>query len=228
MLRYDGQGQEECNNQPTLNSGTGDIPNNFYMPNWCSNFLVVSGGTPENLSLIAEKFSDPLNDRVFESLIGRNPNFDEKDWYNHNCATYGTKWDINGDKHILNPIDDAGGFSVFFDTAWSPATPFALELSRMYGVDVRLEYEECGCDFAGWMTASNGELGEDVQMDYHEGKYATDSDAYMECEAEHLIEWAINDGLTEGEFVDKHLHFMGERDRENILQDFRDLQKTNP
>lgn len=198
------------------------------MPNWCSNFLVVSEGTQENLRLIAEKFSDPSNKGVFESLIGRNPNFDEGDWYNHNCATYGTKWDIHGDKYAVNPIDDAGGFSVFFDTAWSPATPFALALSKMYGVDVRLEYEECGNDFAGWMTASNGELGEDVQMDYHEGKYAMDSDAYMESEAEHLIEWAINDGLTEGEFVDKHLHFMSEEDRENILQDFRDSQKTNP
>jgi len=31
MLRHDGQGQEECNNQPTLNSGTGDIPNKNYM-----------------------------------------------------------------------------------------------------------------------------------------------------------------------------------------------------
>jgi hypothetical protein len=198
------------------------------MPNWCSNFLVVSGGTPEKLSLIAQKFSDPSNNRVFESLIGRNPkyglDFDGKDWYNHNCATYGTKWDINGDERILNPTDDLGGFSVSFDTAWSPATPFALALSAIYAVDVRLEYEECGNDFAGWMTASKGELGEDVQMDYHEGKYAMDSDAYMECEAEHLIEWAINDELTEAEFVDKHLHFMGERDRESILQDFRDLQ----
>jgi hypothetical protein len=61
-------------------------------------------------------------------------------------------------------------------------------------------------------------------MDYHEGKYAMDSDAYMECEAEHLIEWAINDELTEQEFIDKHLHFMSERDRESILQDFRNLQ----
>jgi len=194
------------------------------MPNWCSNFLVVSGGTQENLRLIAEKFSDPSNGGVFESLIGRNPNFDEKDWYNHNCATYGTKWDIYGDKHVLNQTDDLGGFSVSFDTAWGPATPFALELSRMYGVDVRLEYEECGNDFAGWMTASNGELGEDVQMDYHEGKYAMDSDAYMECEAEHLIEWAINDGLTEAEFIENHLHFMSEEDRESILQDFRQLK----
>jgi hypothetical protein len=31
MLRHDGQGQEECNNQSTLNSGTGDIPNKNYM-----------------------------------------------------------------------------------------------------------------------------------------------------------------------------------------------------
>jgi hypothetical protein len=31
MLRHDGQGQEECNNQSTLNSGTGDMPNKNYM-----------------------------------------------------------------------------------------------------------------------------------------------------------------------------------------------------
>ena len=198
------------------------------MPNWCSNFLTVSEGTQENLRLIAEKFSDPSNDRVFESLIGRDPSFDEKDWYYHNCATYGTKWDISGDEHIVSPIDDLGGFSVRFDTAWSAATPFALTLSKKYGVDVRLEYEESGNDFAGWMTASSGELGEDVQMDYYEGKYAMDSDAFLESEGDWLVEIAINDNLTEQEFIDRDLYFMSEADKENILQDFRDSQKTNP
>lgn len=196
------------------------------MPNWCSNFLVVSGGTQENLRLIAEKFSDPSNDRVFESLIGKNPKFDEEDWYNHNCATYGTKWDIRGDEYNIDPIDESGGFSVRFDTAWSAPIPFVTELSRMYGVNVRLEYEESGNDFAGYVEVSAGEVTDEFDDTYHYGKYTTDSDAYLETEGDFLVESAIDDNLTEQEFIDRSLYFMSEADKENILQQFKEAKNN--
>ena len=49
------------------------------MPNWCSNYLVVTGSA-DAIRQINAGFQ---KEHSFESLIGKDPTFDEKDWYYH-------------------------------------------------------------------------------------------------------------------------------------------------
>ena len=106
------------------------------MPNWCSNYLVVTGSA-DAIRQINEAFQKK---KTFENLIGKDPSFAEDDWYNHNCSRYGTKWDIG-------PIDtfyEDGHIelALSFDTAWSPCVPFVKTLCEKYKVSATIEYNE--------------------------------------------------------------------------------------
>ncbi len=94
---------------------------------------------------------------IFRSLIGIDISEEqhEKDWYEANIRYWGTKWDVY--------IEDASRFSedekifLSFSTAWSPPLNFCKVLSDKYKVNVRIEFNESGCDFAGIYSFENGE-----------------------------------------------------------------------
>lgn len=183
------------------------------MPNWCSNYLVVTGSA-DAIRQINAGFQ---KENSFESLIGKDPNFDEKDWYNHNCSRYGTKWDVG-------PIDTTytDGDTVLylnFETAWSPCMVFVCIMCEKYKVNAVLEYSECGCDFSGRATLEwDGEvLSMHVEeWDYHEGVYTMDPDQWMTSELEWQMDNAKEEGLSANEFV-KQFPFLSEEDKEDIL-----------
>ena len=188
------------------------------MPNWCSNYLVVTGSA-DAIRQINEGFQ---KENAFENLIGKDPTFDEKDWYNHNCSRYGTKWDIG-------PIDTSyedgdTELALSFDTAWSPCVPFVKTLCEKYRTNAVLEYSECGFDFAGRVTLEwEGKEGRELlcvhkeQWEYHEGVYTMDSDQWMTNELEWKIDCAKEDGISAEDFV-KELPFLNEDDRSYILK----------
>lgn len=183
------------------------------MPNWCSNYLSVTGSA-DAIRQINAGFQ---KENSFESLIGKDPTFDEKDWYNHNCSHYGTKWDVG-------PIDtfyEDGEIelNLNFDTAWSPCVAFVKTMCEKYKVDAVLEYSECGNDFAGRVTLEwDGEelSTHEEEWDYHEGVYTMDSDQWMTSELECQMDCAKEEGLSANDFV-KQFPFLSEEDREDIL-----------
>ena len=187
------------------------------MPNWCSNYLVVTGSA-DAIRQINEGFQ---KENSFESIIGKDPTFDEKDWYNHNCHRYGTKWDVG-------PIDTTytegdTELHVNIETAWSPCMVFVSIMCEKYKVNAVLEYSECGNDFSGRATLEwdGEELSTNVEeWDYNEGVYLMDSDLWMTNELEWRIDNAKEEGLSAEDFV-KSLTFLSEEDKQIAFNEYQ-------
>jgi hypothetical protein len=188
------------------------------MPNWCSNYLVVTGSA----DAIREINAGFRKENSFETLIGKDPAFDEKDWYDHNCSRYGTKWDIEA---IDTSYEDGDTeLALSFDTAWSPCVPFVKNMCEKYKVGAVLEYSECGCDFAGRVTCEweDGELSIQTEdWDYHEGVYNMDSDHWMESELEWQIEFAKTNEMSAEDFVNQ-FPFLSEEDRLQAIEAYNE------
>jgi len=195
------------------------------MPNWCSNYLVVTGSA-DAIRQINEGFQ---KENAFENLIGKDPSFAEDDWYKHNCSRYGTKWDI---EQISTFYEDGDiELALSFDTAWSPCVPFVITLCEKYRTNAVLEYSECGCNFAGrvtleWEGKEEGELCvHEEEWEYHEGVYTMDSDQWMKNELEWQIESAKEEGLSAEDFVEG-LPFLKEEDRLHVLETYNEEEQT--
>ena len=165
------------------------------MPNWCSNSIVVTG-KKEIIHLILTKVNliqfdeEKENTRigVFEELIGLGDidrdKYDAGEWYDHNLNRFGTKWDIGKDD-FLGSLDDweegeEAGFSVHFDTAWSPPQSFVEHFSREYGVEVEMDSEEGGNDFYFKGKCVDGEWVIHDSLDFGEGQYTYNEDYFWE------------------------------------------------
>jgi hypothetical protein len=98
--------------------------------------------------------------------------FGYKDWYDWNCANYGSKWsDFDG---VIN-LDSDGHLELAFITAWSPIVQGIVHISRQFPTtDFLLTYEEGGMGFMGGVAIRDGEL-----LDSTEGEYP-----YMECDSD--------------------------------------------
>ncbi len=135
------------------------------MPNWCNNSLSLVGPT-EELKKLQQAFKDH---RLFDAInpcpkeltettadFSKRPELEEKyghsDWYSFNTEEWGTKWDVGGDDYEhgnIEPIgDNKAEWSIWFDTAWSPALGIYEKLKEQ-GFKVYATYYEPGCDFAG-------------------------------------------------------------------------------
>jgi hypothetical protein len=73
-------------------------------------------------------------------------------WYDWNCANWGTKWDAYDSEIISEHYDgDIAELTVTFDTAWAPPVDFYNELVDQ-GFEVDAMYHEFGCAFCGHYT----------------------------------------------------------------------------
>ena len=90
--------------------------------------------------------------------------FGYKDWYDWNCANYGSKWsDYDG---VINTYE-AGLLDVVFMSAWSPITQGIIHVSREFPkLNFILTYEEGGMAFLGGMAIKAGELLSDIEGEY--------------------------------------------------------------
>lgn len=156
------------------------------MPNWCSNSIVITGDKDKikKIKRVLQSIDTKQdNNGVFQALVGRDENLSESQyqegaWYQSNIDRFGCKWDIDYDEsNIDTESDDCITMSP--QTAWSPPEGFCRLLSLQYGVDVRLEYSEPGCNFAGLLlTYGDGRDEEGETYEYLEGLYYIDEDLF--------------------------------------------------
>lgn len=190
------------------------------MPNWCSNYITITGDE-KSIGLVTRILEGiPLHERdnsnVFETLIGREPEINEENynnggWYDSNIGWFGTKWDVSYNECQFQFSDNT--IIMMPQTAWSPPIGFGVRLHEKYGVNVELQYEEPGCDFCGKTTIENQSLVEE-DYDYLEGKYHLDNESFW-YEVESDIESALDDDKSVDEFMESY-GFVDEEDFNEI------------
>lgn len=205
------------------------------MPNWCNNFLTIDG-PKENIQKITDILSAEIEKgekgKMFEALVGIQPEltreeYDNGGWYNANINYWGCKWDVCPAE--FHPEMGETSIVMCFDTAWSPAEGFAGLLVDKYGVHLRLEFNEAGCDFAGYYE--NGPEMEPIEKcwEYSEGVYHTDPEHFW-----HEFGQKVWDSFDEGQnlefedFLDEYgeFSFFTEEDVENARRHY-DIQKAD-
>jgi hypothetical protein len=88
------------------------------------------------------------------------------DWYTWRLANWGTKWDLGDGTQVEENYED-GWIAYSFDSAWSPPIMWLMSVSEKYPLlFFRLEYEEGGNSFEGFVETSNGK-----ELRKHEGPY---------------------------------------------------------
>jgi hypothetical protein len=76
-------------------------------------------------------------------------------WYDWQVKNWGTKWDIAD----VNFLDTDCGIWVSFQTAWAPCVEGLQAISKQFPLaSFILGYHELGCDFAGAIAFTNGEV----------------------------------------------------------------------
>lgn len=154
------------------------------MPNWCSNYLVVSGESSE-----LERFLDSTGDKdkldspfhlmklyptpteLKETTSGffvdeekqksleaqqekNKQKYGSKDWYDWNIKNWGTKWEV--EMLCSSQTDEQLVFT--FDSAWSPPCELLDKVAKMFPkLRFVLSYEELGNGFIGANSWHNGE-----------------------------------------------------------------------
>jgi hypothetical protein len=130
------------------------------MPNWCSNYVMITGPAAEVDALEKYLAQEPLPDDYHglceyfvpqpQGLTG------DWDWYNWRVENWGTKWEVD-----VNTTRSGKTLALAFDSAWAPPVP-VFEAMHARGFAVRAAYWEPGMAFAGeW----NSELG-DLYLEY--------------------------------------------------------------
>lgn len=151
------------------------------MPNWCNNYLNVSGPDiikfredvkedkeelsfaslvpiPETYGLTREELGKILPVEQLDEYI-----FDKEgyfDWYNYCCEKWGTKWNATGVS--TSHVDDMLCYT--FETAWSPPDKWLKTVSKRYDCYFEMISYEEGCDFWGRIVIENGKILGNEQM----------------------------------------------------------------
>jgi len=144
------------------------------MPNWCENRVDIFGDPddikafrkeaikdgkfqftnliprPVELDIPSGYFGDSKKQKDMENKQAENiKKYGHKDWYDWNCANWGTKWDVEASEG--NPNDDEL-VQLNFDTAWSPAEEVCNHIRDKFpNLDVTWFYDEPGMAFAGYL-----------------------------------------------------------------------------
>ena len=141
------------------------------MPNWCNNYIEISGPKSKLIKLKEGAEKGEFLNTLFpmpEVLEGTQADGSENkellektgfsDWYGWRVANWSTKWDVDlydensiSFRHeLLGEKDGPATLSFGFDSAWSPPIG-ACEayLEDNPDVSIRLTYYEPGMDFMG-------------------------------------------------------------------------------
>ena len=133
------------------------------MPNWCDNWLEVSGPKEETDRFVEMGMKDgkwrlsaylpmPEELRGTNASVASNAELTKKygaaDWYSWRLRNYGCKWDCDTDR--VDRSEDGTEVSITFESPWSPPVEFMHKVQAMFPeLDFRLAYMETGCWFAG-------------------------------------------------------------------------------
>lgn len=201
------------------------------MPNWCSNYIEITGSKTaiKKIKKDIESIENPQNSGVFEKLVGIEPtttreDYDKGGWWNSNVNYWGTKWDVSVDD--CNFVFEDTTIHMSPPTAWAPPTGFCSLLAKKFKLDIVLSYDESGCDFCGkTIIDKKGEL-DDECYEYIEGKYYFDNESFW-YEVDSDIE-SYKDDIDEKtieEFIDERYSFVSEEDKIEITKMFTDSLK---
>lgn len=193
------------------------------MPNWCLNFLEISG-EKDNIEKIATKLKEIEGSEsgIFETLVGIDNSGDGHmlGQLQLNVNGWGTKWDINANQVYPDVFQNM--IMMSFDTAWSPPIGFCQMLSKKYTVNCTIKYEESGNDFCGvTSTNCNGEIYSEEDYGYREGKYHLDNEGFW-IDVESLIDCNV-DYYDNGEDFVNELYsdnYLTIEDKEQIIEQF--------
>jgi hypothetical protein len=172
------------------------------MPNWCSNTLQISGCPKQMDEFISKsivKSAMDIDIFLMDGLIKmpeelaiceeitpeekaeRMAKYGYDNWYDWRFENWGSKWDAQ-ESYIT---EEENGWTINFDTAWSPAIPYIKQVAKMYpDLIFDLYFMETGEWFAGRVTAHNEEVneqyGEPMQVDDdgNEVRYDDEKDMY--------------------------------------------------
>lgn len=92
---------------------------------------------------------------------------------------YGTRWfdfEMEGDDTFLQ---------IQGSSAWSPPIKFFVDLCEVYNLNARMEYEECGMDFAGKLKISPNGITQHFEMTADEFNYLEDYHAWCDRQIDH-------------------------------------------
>ena len=192
------------------------------MPNWCSNYIVISGDE-DKISLLKNILEDVPKTNVddcivFTTLVGKEPTitteeYEKGGWYNSNVDWFGTKWDVSYSDCQFEFGDD--NIIMMPMTAWSPPVRFVSNLCKMYGVTAVMDYDEGGCDFCGRANIDiDGEVDEE-DYGYNEGKYHFDNEYFWESIVEGDLEYALEQEITKAQFILDH-SYVSEEDLKEL------------
>ena len=201
------------------------------MPNWCDNSLMIKGNK-ESIAKITEllKSIEGKETGMFQTLVGIDDSGEGhmKDKLQLNKNGWGTKWDVYGNQ-IEPSYDDVLICIYGFQTAWSPPVGFCQMLSKQYGVKCELQYEEPGNDFCGKTIVEDGEIVDEDDYDYREGKYKFDNEGFW-YEIDSDIDCYVNDFETGEEFFEgtyKDDDYLDEDDKNEIIKMFNNTKSNN-
>ncbi|MEI6586721.1 MAG: hypothetical protein WCL56_11580 [Sediminibacterium sp.] len=218
------------------------------MPNWCWNNLEVTpSGDDKDLKhfksfvgkllFIIDEAGQPAKDELtgevfekrdtFDYLVGKDEDYTEANWYEHNLSRYGTKWDVAPSDFMSQAEDDILDnefFSAGFQTAWSPPIGFCILLSQLYQVRVEITFDESGDYYAGKGIWENGEQIECWSLPLMEGMYKIDDDWFWN-EAQNNYEYWAEEGTSIKEATGEYKAFLTPADYKRLRTEYREAKK---
>jgi hypothetical protein len=200
------------------------------MPNWCNNFITITGDEKQIrlLTRVLNSIENKNDSNLFMTLVGTSPDVSMEEynngaWYNTNIDEWGTKWDVSYNE--ANIECGTTCITMQMSTAWSPPIGFGSTLSKRYNVKVELQYEEPGCDFAGKTTCRPDGTMDEEDYAYLEGMYRLDNECFWH-EIISSIEFKLDDDKTYDEFLaDYDLSFVSNKDLNRVKDLFHQQKK---
>lgn len=149
------------------------------MPNWCENTIKIEGPVAliRGIWQKAQGFSEesdygllqairPMPEALEDTQAPSNDG--SLSWYGWRIANWGCKWDVPIDGLECSTSADGQKAMIngFFDSPWdSPTEAFEWFAEEYPEVSIELGYYEGGMAFAGVLSASDGEVFENGQID---------------------------------------------------------------
>lgn len=132
--------------------------------------------TPSDLSATPKgSFGETEKQKQMEEMQKANKaKYGYADWYDWNCANYGSKWsDFDCVFGTITPTE----LNMTFMSAWSPIGEGIRRVSKQFPtLDFVLSYEEGGMAFCGGYAFRNGEIIADIEGEYPSMSGADDED----------------------------------------------------
>lgn len=130
------------------------------MPNWCSNFLRISGSREDLDDFVNRNSHRDDEGRYFPILFQKGAPADRSDvdGVDAHVGTWGTKWDL--DEETIEEREDSE-IVYRFNTAWSPPFKWLSKVIKLHpNLTAELYYLETGMRFAGCLLYADGNATE--------------------------------------------------------------------